>query len=201
VAFNHSGQDAAEFADTEEAVAAGIAAVCGESEPALQKNQSAILHALTRDMGDIEISAARAVREAFQHGSDPPGMKTPFATVAAPRAQTGGTGYEVEDSIAVRAKTILAATLGTNHGCSEPAAQDTEKALRGQGVENTHAVATPTAKVARRPARITRRLSPQRAPEPSGMDIATLLGDNSGQTMRQVPRPRRLNEFDPEYAR
>jgi hypothetical protein len=37
--------------------------------------------------------------------------------------------------------------------------------------------------------------------QPSGMDIAALLGDNFADTMRQMPRPRRLNEFDPEYAR
>jgi len=37
--------------------------------------------------------------------------------------------------------------------------------------------------------------------EPSGMDNLALLGDNFAQIMRQAPRPRRLNEFDPEYAR
>ena len=95
----------------------------------------------------------------------------------------------------MRAKTILAATLGTNHGCSEAAAQHTEKPVRGQGGENTED---------------TRRLNPdgsaavrhgKPAAQPSGMDIVALLGDNFADRMRQVPRPRRLNEFDPEYAR
>ena len=36
--------------------------------------------------------------------------------------------------------------------------------------------------------------------KPSGMDIALLLSDNFAHTLRQVPRPRWLNEFDPEYA-
>jgi hypothetical protein len=33
------------------------------------------------------------------------------------------------------------------------------------------------------------------------MDIVALLGDNFADRMQQVPRLRRLNEFDPEYAR
>jgi hypothetical protein len=57
---------------------------------------------------------------------------------------------------------------------------------------------------------MTRRLNPdgsaavrhgKSAAQPSGMDIVALLGDNFADRMRQVPRPRRLNEFDPEYAR
>jgi hypothetical protein len=33
------------------------------------------------------------------------------------------------------------------------------------------------------------------------MDNPALLGDNFAQIMRQQPHARRLNEFDPEYAR
>jgi hypothetical protein len=33
------------------------------------------------------------------------------------------------------------------------------------------------------------------------MDIAAFLSDNFGENMRQAPRLRRLNEFDPKYAR
>jgi hypothetical protein len=132
LAFDHRGQDAAEFTDAEEAVAAGIAAVGGESEPALQKNEGAIFDAITGDMLDIEIAAARAMGEAFEDGSDLPGLKAPIAAVAAPRAQAGDTESEVEDSVAVRPKAIITATLWTNHRCSEAVAQNTEKAGREQ---------------------------------------------------------------------
>jgi hypothetical protein len=43
--------------------------------------------------------------------------------------------------------------------------------------------------------------APETQREPSRMDNLGLLGDNFAHTMRQAPHPRRLNEFDPEYAR
>jgi len=137
LAFNHSRQNSAEFADAEEAMAAGIAAVGGKSEPPLQKNEGAIFDAVAGDMLDIKIAAAGAVREAFKNGSDPPGMKAPVATVAAPGAQAGDTEKKVEDSVAVRTKTIITATLGTNHDCSEGVAQNTEKPGPGQDAEHS----------------------------------------------------------------
>jgi len=156
VAFDHGRQDTAEFANAEETVAAGIAAVGGKSEPALQKNEGAIFHSFARDMLDIEIAAARAVREAFQDGCDAPGLKAVLAAVAAPRAQAGATEEEVEGSVAVRAKTIVTATLWTNHGCSERVAQNTEKAGPGQDAENTHARRNPIPREARRLAKGSR---------------------------------------------
>ena len=119
VAFDHRRQDAAEFADAEETVAAGIAAVGGKSEPALQENQGAIFHTFAGDMLDIEITAARTVREAFKVGSDAPGLKAVLAAVTAPGAQAGAAEQEVQDSVAVRAKTIVTATLWTKHDCSD----------------------------------------------------------------------------------
>lgn len=195
MAFDHRRQDAAEFADAEETLAAGIAAVGGKPEPALQENQGAILHSFAGDMLDIKIAAARTVREAFQDGGDTPGMKAMLAAVAAPRAQAGPAEYEVEYSVAVRAKTIVTATLGTNHVCSEPVAQNTEKPVGGQDTENTDSTWGPN----RRDGGAVRRR--ERLAHPSGMDIAALLSDNFADTMRRVPQPRRLNEFDPEYAR
>jgi hypothetical protein len=139
VAFYHGRQDAAKFADAEEAVAARIATVGGKSEPALQQYEGSLFHSFTRDMLDIEIAAARAVREAFQDGSDAPGLKAVFAAVAAPGAQAGATEEEIKGSIAVRAKTIVTATLRTDHVYSGRVAQNTEKAGPGQDAENTHA--------------------------------------------------------------
>jgi hypothetical protein len=199
LAFDHSRQNAAEFADAEEAVAARVAAVGGKPEPALQKNEGAILHALAGDMLDIKIATARAVREAFQDRGHSPSLKSPLAAVAAPRAQTSPTEHEVEYPVAVRAKTILTATLGTNHVGSGCVAQNTEKPVHGQGGENTESAKRSKflGGCAVGPAVFRWELGAQ----PSGMDIAAHLGDNFAHSKRQAPRPRRLNEFDPEYAR
>jgi hypothetical protein len=195
LAFDHSRQDAPEFADAEEPVAAGIAAVSGKSKPALQKNEGTIFHSLAGDMLDIEIAAAGTVRKALQDGGHSPCLKSPIATVATPRAQASPTEYKIEYSVAMRAKTILTATLGTNHDCSEAVAQHTEKPVRGQDGDNTDG----TWRLNSDGSVAVRHLKP--AAQPSGMDIVALLGDNFAHTMRQAPRPRRLNEFDPEYAR
>jgi len=199
LAFDHSRQNAAEFADAEEAVAAGIAAVGGKPEPALQKNEGATLHSLAGDMLDIKIAAAGAVSEAFQDRGHSPSLKSPIAAVAAPRAQSSPTEHEVEYPVAVRTKTIVAATLGTNHVCSECVAQNTEKPVHGQGGENTESAKR--SKFLKGCAVGPAVCRGELAAQPSGMDIAALLGDNFGRSMRQAPRPRRLNEFDPKYAR
>jgi hypothetical protein len=118
-------------------VAAGIAAVGGKTQPALHKDQRAVFDPFAGDMLQIEIAAAGTVRESFEDGSDTPGVKSMLATVTAPRAQAGRREHEVQNSIAVRAETIVAATLRTNHRYSEPVAQDTEKPVGGQDGENT----------------------------------------------------------------
>ena len=123
--------------DAEEAVAAGIATISGKAQPALQKNKGTVFDSFAGDMLEIEIAAAGTVREAFKSGSDTPSMKTSLATVAAPWAQASRSEREVENSVAVRAKTIVTATLRTNHRHPEPVAQDTEKPVGEQDRENT----------------------------------------------------------------
>ena len=118
-------------------MAAGIAAVGGKTQPALRKDQRAVFDPFAGDMLQIEIAAAGTVRESFEDGSDTPGVKSMLATVTAPRAQAGRREHEVQNSVAVRAETIVAATLRTNHRYSEPVAQDTEKPVGGQDGENT----------------------------------------------------------------
>jgi hypothetical protein len=146
-------------------------------------------------MLEIKIAAAGAMRVAFEGGSDSPRMESALAAVAAPRAQTSGSEHEVDNSVAVRAETIVTATLGTNHRYSECVAQNTEKSVRGQGGDNTDRQLNHNCD---EPGMVT---GTEPHAQPSGMDIAALLGDNFADTMRQMPRPRRLNEFDPEYAR
>ena len=118
-------------------MAAGIAAVGGKTQPALHKDQRAVFDPFAGDMLQIEIAAAGTVRESFEDGSDTPGVKSMLATVTAPRAQAGRREHEVQNSVAVRAETIVAATLRTNHRYSEPVAQDTEKPVGGQDGGNT----------------------------------------------------------------
>ena len=146
-------------------------------------------------MLEIKIAAAGTVRESFEDGCHSPRVETALAAVASPRAQTGGSEHEVENSVAVRAEAIVTATLGTDHRYSECVAQNTEKPVRGQGGDNTDRQLNQNCDV---PCMVT---GTEPHAQPSGMDIAALLGDNFAQTMRQVPRPRRLNEFDPKYAR
>lgn len=88
-------------------------------------------------MLEIEIAAAGTVREAFEDSGDSPSVKSPLAAVAAPRAQACCGEHEVENSVAVRAKTIVTAALRTNHHHSESVAQHTEKPVGGQDGENT----------------------------------------------------------------
>jgi hypothetical protein len=88
-------------------------------------------------MLDIKITAAGAVREAFQDRGHSPSLKSPIATVAAPRAQSSPAEQEVKYPVAVRTKTIVTATLGTKHVCSECVAQNTENPVHGQDGENT----------------------------------------------------------------
>jgi hypothetical protein len=131
------GHNAAELQDAEEAMAAGIAAIGRKTQPALHKDQSAGFDAFAGDMLEIEIAAAGTVREAFEDSGDSPGLKSPLAAVAPPRAQAGSSECEVENSVAVRAKTIVTAALRTDHRYSESVAQHTEKRVGGQDGGNT----------------------------------------------------------------
>jgi hypothetical protein len=137
LAFYDGRQNAPELQDAEEAVTAGVAAVGGKTQPAFHKNEGAIFHAFAGDMLEIKIAAAGTVREAFQRGRDPPGMKAPLAAVAAPGAQPGRSEHEVQNPVAVRAKAIVTAALRTDHGYPESVAQHTEKPVGGQAGENT----------------------------------------------------------------
>jgi hypothetical protein len=90
--FHHHRQDAPELQDAEEAVAAGIAAVGGKSQPALQEDEGSGFHAFTGNMLEVEIPAAGTVRVAFQTGGHPPGVKAPVTAVTSPGPQTRQTG-------------------------------------------------------------------------------------------------------------
>lgn len=107
--------DAAQRQNAEESLAARVAAIGGKSEKALGGHQRPAFDAIARQPLQIEITAARAVSEAQKRPGDARGVKTLVASVAAPRAQSGGAGKKVRDTTPVRAETIRAAALRTNH--------------------------------------------------------------------------------------
>jgi len=135
--LGEGGHDAPELQDAEEAVAAGVAAVGGKAQPALYKDEGAIFNPFAGNVLEIEIAAAGTVRVALEGGSDAPGMEAAVAAVAAPGSQARGSESEVEDSVAVGAKTIVTAAVGADHRRSECVAKDTEKQVGGQDRENT----------------------------------------------------------------
>jgi hypothetical protein len=76
-------------------MAARIATISGKAEPTLYGNQSSELDAFSRDVLEIEITAARAVRVALKARRHPPGVKPAIAGMTAPRPQTAHAIQEV----------------------------------------------------------------------------------------------------------
>ena len=91
-AFYNSRQDAPELQHAEETVTAGVAAIGGKSQPALQKNEGSGLHALPGDVFEVEVPAAGTMRVAFQTGGYAPSVESPVAPVTSPGPQTRETG-------------------------------------------------------------------------------------------------------------
>src|SRR5271156_2342258 len=131
-------------------------------------------------MLNVEIAAARTMRVAFQDGRHTPCLKSSIAVVAPPGPQACSTDHEVEYTVTVRAITIDAATLGTNHRRSEAVAENTEKPVNRQGGRNTTCARLTSSN---RDVAVT---FPEQRRSPSGMDIPPLLGDNFAQIMRLV---------------
>jgi hypothetical protein len=74
-----------------------------------------VLDAVPRQALQIEIAAARAMREARERYGDASGVEAFIAGTAAPRAQAEGGGKPIGRTAAARAKAISASTLWTNH--------------------------------------------------------------------------------------
>jgi hypothetical protein len=72
--------------NAEEAPAARIAAISGESEETLETHEGAILNAIPRQEFEIEISTTRAMRKAQERPCDTAGVEALVACVAAPWA-------------------------------------------------------------------------------------------------------------------
>jgi hypothetical protein len=101
--------------DAEEFLPARIAAVSGDSEKALQEEQSAPVNPIAIDVLQVEIAASRAVRKTGKWKGHAPGVKAPIASAASPGTQLKEGTEKVRDASAMRTKTFFTSALRTNH--------------------------------------------------------------------------------------
>jgi len=112
---NHRRQYPPKGQQAEEFLAAGIAAVSRKSQKALNRNHQSLVDAIARNMLQVKIPAARAVCESGKIQGYPAGVETEVARVATPWPQTHQRANEIEDTAAVRTKTVRTAALGADH--------------------------------------------------------------------------------------
>lgn len=99
----------------EKFLAAGVAAIGGETEKALQEYQRAGIDAIAGDVLEIEIPASRAVSVTSEGNRHAPGIESLVAGAASPGTQLNSRGKEVADASAMRTETFLTSALGTDH--------------------------------------------------------------------------------------
>jgi hypothetical protein len=112
---NDGGKDASKGQQAEEFLPARIAAIGWKSEEALEEHQSAILHPVTRDALEVEVSAARAVgipREGDRHAR---GIESKFACEAAPGLPSDRAAKEVCYACSAGTKTVSTPALRADH--------------------------------------------------------------------------------------
>jgi hypothetical protein len=102
--------------NTEEALPAGIASVCGQAQKAFGKQQDAPLDPVPRNAFEVEVSAPRAMREARVRDRHAARVEAEFAALAAPGAESAEREEKIRDAAPVRSKAISAAAPWTNHG-------------------------------------------------------------------------------------
>jgi hypothetical protein len=100
---------------TEEFLPAGIAAVSGKSEPALDREERALLHALARNRLQIKISAFRAVGVTHKRERNAACIKSAIAPVASPGFQPRDLRNDIEGSTPMRAEAIATTAMRANH--------------------------------------------------------------------------------------
>jgi len=107
--------NATEQSNAEEPLAAGVAAVGRETQPTFQGDGYAILHTITRNPLEIEISAARTVRIAMVTEGHALGVKPAIAAVASPWLTAHQRKRKIQAAIAMGPKAIGTATLRADH--------------------------------------------------------------------------------------
>jgi hypothetical protein len=109
------GENSPERFDAEEAMAAGVAAIGGKSEPALECDQCAGFDAFARNVFEIKVSAAGAVRVHRIGGRHFPRVEALLAFHAAPGPHARNIRDKVDHTSAVGPVTLNASTSRTNH--------------------------------------------------------------------------------------
>jgi hypothetical protein len=109
--------DSPERQNTEESVAAGIAAVSGNATPARYAHQGSLPYSIARNMFEIKIATLGAVCIIRKCDGHAPGIKSSIARMTSPRPEPGKRAEKVRNPVAVGTKTIRAAALWTNHSC------------------------------------------------------------------------------------
>lgn len=112
---HHRRKNAPIWQDTEESLPAGVAAVGRKPQKAFQEDQSALLHAIPRNVLEIEVSAPRAVGIPRERERHEPGVESPVARVASPGPQSDRGAQEIEYPAAVRTITISTPALRADH--------------------------------------------------------------------------------------
>ena len=140
---DRGGQNAAEQKEAKEPLAARIAAIGRNAEPAFQRYQRSVGYAFARERLEVQISAVRAMRIPGKRECDAPRVESAVACVASPRPQREKSAQEIADTLAMRAMAVRAPALRTNHFPDPPpcaAAQHTEKRPGEQAAQMADAV-------------------------------------------------------------
>ncbi len=112
---NHRRQDLPVPPNAEESLPAGVAAIGGEMQQALGEEQGAFVHPVAGNVVQIEIPAPWTVSESAKPERHSPGIKSSVAGMASPGTRPGEREGEVDRPGSMRAKTVCAAALRTDH--------------------------------------------------------------------------------------
>lgn len=111
----HRGNNPAIGQHAKKLLAAGVAAIGGKAQEALQEDQSALLHSVARDVFQVEIPATRAVNVMHEGERYRPGIKPQIARLASPWPQLNQRGEEVGDAAATGTQAIRTPASGADH--------------------------------------------------------------------------------------
>lgn len=116
----HRGKNFPVAANGKEPRPAGIAAKRRKTEEPPHADKHAVIDALSRDPLQIEIAAPRTMRVAQKRESDAARIKSLVTGTAPPRQDSRGAEEQIEEAAPVRAETVCAPTLRTDHASSPP---------------------------------------------------------------------------------
>ena len=130
------GENAAERLHAEKAVPAGIASIRRKTKPTLECDHRASFHAFARDVLQVEVSAARAVRVQRECRGHFPGVKPQLARHAAPRSRAGEARDKIGDAASMRSVAFSASAARTDH-CLFDASAPKARTLKLRSISKT----------------------------------------------------------------